>query len=73
MNGGSFKIDGAFDDALYFDKKDLAKALKCSARHVDNLRHRKEIPEPVKLGRLVRWPKAAFLAWIDAGSPAISA
>jgi predicted DNA-binding transcriptional regulator AlpA len=62
-----------FDEALYFDKKDLSKALKCSERHIDNLKSRGEIPPPIKFGRLTRWQKSAFLHWIEAGCPAISA
>lgn len=62
-----------FDEAMYFDKKDLSIALKCSERHIDNLRRRHEIPMPVKFGRLVRWSKQRFREWIDAGSPTICA
>lgn len=67
------KLKDAIDRTLFFDIKDLSQSLKVSERHITNLRARGEIPQPIKLGTRVLWPKAAFLNWIEAGCPAISA
>src|SRR5262249_947421 len=55
------------DKALFYDIPDMATALKCSPRHVTNLRNRQEIPQPVKLGARVLWPRKTIEDWIAAG------
>lgn len=62
----------AIDRALFFDIPDMAIALKCSPRHVTNLRNRREIPQPVKLGARVLWPRKTIEEWIAAGCPALA-
>lgn len=48
---------------------DVAKLLRCSSRTVYRLADSGRMPRPVKLGALVRWPKAAIDAWIADGCP----
>ena len=47
----------------------VARLLCCSPRTVYRLTDSGRMPRPVKLGALVRWPKATVERWIDAGCP----
>lgn len=60
------------DKAMFFDIQGMAQALKCSRRHVANLRKSHEIPQPVKLGARVLWPRKTIEDWIAAGCPAFA-
>ena len=48
---------------------DVAGMLGCSARHVYRLVDTRRIPQPVKLGALLRWVKADVEQWITDGCP----
>ncbi|MCD0459213.1 helix-turn-helix transcriptional regulator [Roseiconus lacunae] len=48
---------------------DVADELNCSARHVRRLADSGRMPRPIKLGTLVRWPRAAIEQWIGDGCP----
>lgn len=48
---------------------DVAALLSCSPRHVYRLCDVGRMPAPVKLGALVRWPRAVIMAWIEEGCP----
>jgi len=50
---------------------DVARMLNCSARTVYRLTDSGKMPRPVKLGALVRWPKAVIERWIADGCPSI--
>jgi len=41
----------------------------CSTRHVYRLADRGAMPQPLRIGSLVRWCRADLEAWIDAGCP----
>ncbi len=56
-------------DRQMYDVKDLAKLLRCSERHIYRMVADDNIPAPVKLGQLNRWPVATIEAWIAAGCP----
>jgi excisionase family DNA binding protein len=49
----------------------LAELLGVSARHVRRLVDAGRAPQPVRLGRSCRWPRAAVETWIAAGCPKI--
>ena len=49
---------------------ELTGILNCSPRTVYRLSDRGQIPSPVRLGGLVRWPKAVIEKWIADGCPA---
>jgi len=49
--------------------QDVAKLLNCSTRSVYRLSDSGRMPRPVKLGALVRWPKAVVENWIGLGCP----
>jgi len=46
---------------------DVAKLLKLSRRTLYDLRDRGALPAPLKIGRLVRWPRHVILAWVAGG------
>jgi excisionase family DNA binding protein len=52
------------------DVGQVAALLGCSKRHVARLLEQGAIPEPVRLGRLVRWGRQSLAAWIARGCPA---
>lgn len=43
--------------------------LGCSTRHVYRLADSGRMPRPIKLGSLVRWPRAVVEQWINDGCP----
>jgi excisionase family DNA binding protein len=56
-------------EPLLITAQDVARLLKCSDRHVTNLRRDGRMPPPVKLGTSVRWPRRTIEEWISAGCP----
>lgn len=55
---------------LLVDAKGLAAMLGIGRSHVHELRLSGRLPEPVYLGRSVRWSAEELRRWIDAGCPA---
>lgn len=53
--------------AKLLDVEGVAEMLGCSPRHVYRLSDAGKMPPPVKLGALVRWPRAAIESWIADG------
>ena len=47
----------------------VAKMLVCSPRSIYRLADAGRIPPPVRIGGLVRWPRAALEQWIAEGCP----
>ena len=47
----------------------VAKMLACSPRSVYRLADAGRIPPPVRIGGLVRWPRATLEQWIADGCP----
>ena len=58
--------------ALMFSAKDVAKLLQCSDKHVSNMTRQGRMPQPVKLGTLVRWPRRDIENWVAAGCPKVA-
>jgi excisionase family DNA binding protein len=54
-------------EPLMIDVRQVAALLGCSTRHVYRLADLKEMPQPARLGALVRWHKQAIREWIDGG------
>jgi excisionase family DNA binding protein len=50
---------------------EVAEKCNCSERHVYRLVKRGEMPAPIKLGQLNRWPQQIIEEWIAAGCPAL--
>ena len=63
------KESSSIGEGLMLDTRDVARLLKCSGRHVANLRKAGFMPLPVKLGASVRWPRRVIEEWIAAGCP----
>ncbi len=57
-------------EPLTYTTAELTAALGCSLRHVRRLQAAGHLPPPVRLGRLVRWPRAAIDRWLAAGGTA---
>jgi predicted DNA-binding transcriptional regulator AlpA len=57
------------DTGLLIDTRTLARLLNISPRHVCRLLDEKAIPDPVRLGRLLRWRLVEILEWIEADCP----
>ena len=56
-------------EALMLTVGGVAAMLACSAKTVYRLADRRRIPRPVRLGKLMRWPRPAFEKWIADGCP----
>ena len=48
---------------------DVARMLNCSTRTVYRLTDTGRMPQPVRLGGLVRWPRHVIELWISEGCP----
>ena len=59
-------------EALMLTADGLAKLLNCSPRSVRRLADQGNVPRPVKIGGLVRWPRSTIELWIAEGCPAVS-
>lgn len=57
------------NERLLLSVAELADLLGVSERHIHNLRTQGQLPEPVRLGRVVRWDASEIRAWITAGAP----
>ena len=58
------------ETAQFIDTRDVARSLQISPRSVRNLRAAGLLPAPVFVsGRIVRWARDDFVAWIKAGCP----
>lgn len=53
------------DASLLLTKAELARHLRCSERQVDKLTADGQIPRPIMLGSVRRWPRALITAWIE--------
>ena len=49
--------------------KTVAALLDCSVRHVHRLRDAGKMPQPVRLGSLVKWRRADIEQWVASGCP----
>ena len=57
------------EQSAMLDVQAVADLLDCSSRHVYRMADMGRMPRPVKLGALVRWPRAAIDDWIGQGCP----
>lgn len=54
---------------LLLDANEAARLLSISSRTLWKLASAGRVPEPVRLGRSVRWRPSELQAWVDAGCP----
>jgi predicted DNA-binding transcriptional regulator AlpA len=57
------------DAGLLIDTKTFATLLSISSRTLSRLIDLNAVPQPVRLGRLIRWRLTEVLEWIDADCP----
>jgi excisionase family DNA binding protein len=55
--------------AQLLDVRAVAQLLACSVRHVFRLAGAGRMPQPVRIGALVRWRRADLDGWLAAGCP----
>lgn len=53
--------------SILLDLHELAALLACSRRHIRRLHDSKRIPQPIRIGRLLRWRRAEIEKWISDG------
>lgn len=49
--------------------KEFANLLGISQRHLWTLLAKKRVPQPIRLGRAVRWNRNHVMSWLSAGAP----
>jgi excisionase family DNA binding protein len=57
--------------SLLLSAKTLAKRLEVSVRTLWRLRSSGKLPEPVRIGGVIRWRTADIDAWVAAGCPGL--
>ena len=62
-------VPPAVKPAALLDVKQLAGLLNCSARHIYRLVDAGRMPQPLRLGALIRWPRFSVEQWIAEGCP----
>ncbi len=60
-------------EPVAYDVRGVARLLGCSPRHVWACNEKQRMPQPIRLGRAVRWSREELLAWVAAGAPARNA
>lgn len=51
------------------DIDQVARLLRCSSRHIYRLAGEGKMPQPIKLGALIRWNRQTLETWIEDGCP----
>ena len=57
------------DKGLLIDNREAAKLLKVSERTLWRMWNEGKMPQPIHVGRAVRWSYEELKAWVDAGCP----
>lgn len=65
-------MNEAIDEPLMITRRDVAGLIQLSDRQVARLEGIGRIPQPIRLGASVRWPRRIIEEWIEAGCPAIA-
>ncbi|MCE9564935.1 MAG: helix-turn-helix domain-containing protein [Planctomycetes bacterium] len=58
-------MNAVTEGSAVLDTEQVAQLLQCSPNHVRALVRRGELIAPVRLGALVRWPRALVLEWLN--------
>ncbi|MCC6489636.1 MAG: helix-turn-helix domain-containing protein [Candidatus Hydrogenedentes bacterium] len=58
---------GADAEAMLLDVRAVAVLLNCSQRHVYRMADAGKMPQPVRVGTLVRWSRNTLEDWISGG------
>ena len=65
------KIDRTNPNPSLLDVRAVAALLDCSPRHVYRMSDAGRMPAPVRVGALVRWPRAVIDSWVADGCPPV--
>lgn len=65
------QAQGIANESGLLDVNQVAALLGCSPRHVYRLVDAGKMPQPVRLGALVRWSRASLSEWIAGGCKAV--
>ena len=57
------------DKGLLIDSRQAGKLLKVSDRTIWRMWNDGEMPQPIRIGRAVRWSYEELKAWVEAGCP----
>lgn len=68
-NGKDYKRDTHKTQWVMLSVEDLADRWNCSTRHVYRMADGGRIPQPIKLGTLVRWQRSVIEIWESEGCP----
>jgi excisionase family DNA binding protein len=49
------------------DTEELAAYCNCSPRHINRMRDGNLMPQPIRLGRLIRWRREDIEKWVAQG------
>lgn len=63
------KTDSQSPDVQMLTAEDVAERLQISVRNVWRQVSTRQMPEPIKIGRLARWPLHEIREWIERGCP----
>ncbi len=56
-------------ELLVMSASELAQKLGVSVRHIRRLDAAGKLPQPVKIGRCVRWRVGDIMEWLQSGTP----
>lgn len=57
------------DKAELLDAKAVGQILRVTRRHVYRLMNKKQIPQPLRVGGVLRWRRIELQEWLSAGAP----
>ena len=70
-NAAAVKLGPDRTRAELLDVRAVANLLDCSPRHVYRLADAGKMPQPLRLGALIRWRRAELQRWITDGCPVV--
>jgi excisionase family DNA binding protein len=71
VDGSDSEVDSNRVEAQLLAVGQVAVMMSCSERSVWRLSDAGKMPAPVRIGRLVRWPRNKLQQWIDDGCPVV--
>ena len=69
MNDKNVNETGKNGQSLAVDAAELATLLDVSVRHIRRMDSAGKLPEPIHIGRCVRWLFTEIYDWLKAGTP----
>lgn len=69
MIAGNEHHDDGRENSRLLTVADLSRRLRISIRQTRKLKAEGSLPNPIRLGRSIRWRASEIAAWIEAGCP----